>query len=126
MAAAASNGMTGSQAATIASAIDGVAQYVGNSESAAMYAGGGGGGGGSAEEAGPDMAAMMQGMMDQLNPNAKKKDAPTTGVNAVIFANQNRTPAAVAEDRKLSIFDRVTYRYYYVGRRIVLGEEAKQ
>ena len=67
---------------------------------------------------------MMAGLMDQMNPN-KKKDEKTTGVSAVIFANQTRSPAAVVEDKTLSIFDRVTYRYYYVGRRIVLGEVLK-
>jgi hypothetical protein len=42
--------------------------------------------------------------------------AAPSGVSAVILANQNRAPAAVTEDRTLSIFDRVTYRYYFVVR----------
>lgn len=122
MTGASTNGMSASQSATIASAIDGVAQSVGNSEYAAVYAGSGGGGGGAGEDGGSDMAALAQSLMDQMNPNGKKKEAASTGVSAVIFANRSRTPTAVTEDRKLSIFDRVSYRYYYVGRRILFGE----
>jgi hypothetical protein len=66
-----------------------------------------------------DMSAMINAMMGQLNPQAAPADKSQQGLREVIFANRNRGPAAVVEDRTLSLFDRVTYRYYYVGKRMV-------
>ena len=128
MAQASSNGLDAGNSAKMMAAMDAVGSSVGSFDYSAGsgYAGGGGGGGSGGGEAEPDMAAMMAGLMDQLNPNGKKKEDSNQGLREVIFANQSRTPAAVTEDRKLSIFDRITYRYYYVGRRLVLGEGASQ
>jgi hypothetical protein len=60
---------------------------------------------------------MMAGLQNLLNPN-KEEDKSQAGLKAVIFANQRRSPASLSEDSSLSIFDRITYRYHYVGRRI--------
>ena len=128
MAAGMSRGLPPDQGAKVDAALNDLAQNTEAAPSdyvASTYVGGGGGGGSdTGDDSAAQMGAMMQGLMDKLNPGNKKDDTGT-GVSAVIFANQNRSPAAVAEDRKLSIFDRVTYRYYFVGRRIVLGEGEK-
>jgi hypothetical protein len=68
----------------------------------------------------PESAAAQAQLQDQLKEMLAKSQgdnqAAPSGVSAVILANQNRAPAAVTEDRTLSIFDRVTYRYYFVVR----------
>jgi hypothetical protein len=69
----------------------------------------------SAEE--PDMTQVAQALLEQMKagqpaPNAEQ--AAATGIQAVVFANQNRAPASIPEDKTLSIFDRVTYRYFLV------------
>jgi hypothetical protein len=62
---------------------------------------------------------MMAGLMGQLMPKTGEK--PSSGIGAVIFANQRRGPASVAEDKTLNIFDRVTYRYYFVSKKMMGG-----
>lgn len=129
MAAGMTHGLNPAQSAKLDAALSDLAQNTDAAPSElvaqGMYSsGGGGGGGGEGEDPAAQMGAMVQDLMDKMNPN-KKKEEQTTGVSAVIFANQTRSPAAVAEDRKLSIFDRITYRYYFVGRRIVMGEDEK-
>jgi len=82
-----------------------------------LYGSGGGGrrraGGGKGGD--DDMMSQMAGLMGQLLPGGKKKDgAPDQSVDAlarVQKAQQGRSPASLAEDRTLSIFDRVTVRY---------------
>jgi hypothetical protein len=110
---------------TLASTLDDMQQKIGAYDgiSGAYASGGGGGEGGEGGGDGGDaqMAAMMAQMMDAMNPNAKKGEKPT-GVAAVVFAAQvqKRSPSAIAEDHTLSIFDRITYRYIFVGR-MMLG-----
>ncbi|MGK5082120.1 hypothetical protein WDW37_02360 [Bdellovibrionota bacterium FG-1] len=121
MAGASTNGMNAAQAGKLATAISDLESQVADmSMPSSTYGHNGGGGseGGGADNSMGDMQQMLAGMMEQLNPNAKKGTAPKTGVNAVIFANKTRGPASVAEDKTLNIFDRVTYRYYFVGRRM--------
>ena len=83
--------------------------------SGSSYAGGGGGGGrrssGSAEE--DPLLALMAGLLGGLQGN-KSENSSQIGLAQVIFANQKKSATAVAEDRKLSIFDRIAYRYHYV------------
>ena len=127
MGSAMSNGFNPTQAGKLANALSEMERNVGASGTevpSAIYASGGGGAGngGGGEDPMAGMQDMMAGLMDQLNPN-KKKEEQKSGVSAVIFANQTRSPASVAEDKKLSIFDRVTYRYYFVGKRIVTDEK---
>lgn len=122
MGAAMSNGLTSSQAAKLSSALADLENGAGTVPApSSIYSGGGAGGGTGGEEPMAGMQEMMAGLMEQLNPNGKQEEKKT-GVGAVIFANQTRSPASVAEDRTLNLFDRVTYRYYFVGRRMAPGE----
>jgi hypothetical protein len=81
-----------------------------------MYASAGGSGAGKSDE--PENAAAQAELQDQLKDmmgkmqGAQEKADP--GISAVIYANQNRSPVSVTEDKSLNIFDRVTYRYYFV------------
>lgn len=116
------------QGAKLAAALETLNQGIDSESMGGNYVGGGGalgGGGGSGDDMAAQMGSMMQGLMDQMNPE-KAKEVAKTGVFAVDFAyraNQSRGLAAVADDKKLSIFDRVTYRYYFVGGRIVQGDK---
>ncbi len=87
----------------------------------ASYSGGGGGGGSGGSDD-PNIAGMLEGILGSLGPGMPGKDGekdPNAGLKAVIFANQKRKGDQVAEDRGLSIFDRITYRYYFVGHRML-------
>ncbi len=71
-----------------------------------------------------DLAAMMQGMFGQImGQGGAGGEKAQSGVMSVHFAMQKkgRAPASVAEERGLNIFDRVTYRYYFVGHRMMAG-----
>jgi hypothetical protein len=89
------------------------------------YSGGGSGtsvAGADANDANlPAFNDIMAGLMGKLGNPGDKTGAPS-GIQAVIFANQRanktRSPASVAENRSLSIFDRVTYRYYFVTKKM--------
>ncbi len=87
---------------------------------AGLYRGGGGGGG---ESGGDDFnpMSMIQGIMDQINQQGKGS-TPTDikGVRVVGMAYEGgRTAEQIAENRNLSIFDRVSYRYLKVGGRML-------
>jgi hypothetical protein len=95
----------------------------------AMYAQGGGGGRGrgpASKDDELDVNAMMQAMMGGLFPAEGAAGASMSGVRAVAFANAKRGPASVAEDSHLSLFDRVTYRYFFVGKQMIGAAGAKR
>jgi hypothetical protein len=63
---------------------------------------------------------MISGIMQQfMPPTQNPESSQTSGLSTVVFSNQTQSPAAVAENRSLSIFDRITYRYYFVGQRVL-------
>jgi len=81
------------------------------------------GGGGPSSE-GPDfnaeMNTMLKDLMAQLmpgDPNVQNGNKLSSGITEVIFANQKKSADAVAEDPKLSIFDRISFRYLFVDKR---------
>jgi hypothetical protein len=132
--AAASNGLSGAQASKLATGLGELeakapylAQQGGDSGAgSSMYRGGGAGGAGAeGGDAIPDMGQMMAGLMGQIGQMTQEQmqgggeNARPTGVSAVVFANKTRSPASIVEDRSLNIFDRVTYRYYFVGSRML-------
>jgi hypothetical protein len=117
-----SNGMSPNQAGKLAAALSQLENNVGNYEGSGPAYAGGGGGAARPGEGDESMTQMMSTLMDQLHPGGKPGEEKKVGVSAVAFANQTRSPASVVNDKTLNIFDRVTYRYYYVGRRLVLGE----
>lgn len=87
--------------------------------SGGSYASAGGGGGDSGGgEAMPDFNSLMSGLMDQVNPGAKEMPP---GLSEVDFAQLKRAPAQVVEDKSLSIFTRISFRYFYVGKRVLLS-----
>lgn len=80
-----------------------------NSGGGATYAGGGGGGGSSGSDR-PDLSSMMKGLMGQFG--VKKPQDKTSGISALNFGKASRNLASVsAEDRTVSLFARVTFRY---------------
>lgn len=85
-------------------------------QSQGTYTGGGAGSsGGPAAEAEPDLMAMMAGIMAQFGPKEPGGANQNDGVMAVVFAHQKQANAAtIAEDKTLNIFDRITYRYYFI------------
>ncbi|MCM2323979.1 MAG: hypothetical protein NDJ90_12025 [Oligoflexia bacterium] len=85
-------------------------------ENPAYARGSGGGGGGSG---GPDpMDQMMASLMGNLLP--KDKQEQKTGVGELAFQSK-RFPANVAEDRRVSIFERITSRYHAVSPRVLIA-----
>lgn len=83
------------------------------------YTGGGGGRGGrGSRSAEPDFSQMLQGMMAQLNP---QKEPTDTAANTQLLNNAkgDRSPANIAEDRRISLFDRITLRYRTLSPRIL-------
>lgn len=91
----------------IAAVLGGIDQSVASS----AYAGGGrprGGGSGD-----PDFNSMMGDLMAQFGP--KKDQNTAAGVNEARFGN-GRSPASIAEDRSISLFERVSARYHAVSR----------
>jgi hypothetical protein len=84
-----------------------------------MYSSGGGGGGRAPSSDDADLNGMMAAMMQQFAPKTGEEQDPNNGINMVIFANKSQPAAAVAENPSLSIFDRITYRYYFVGQKIL-------
>lgn len=97
---------------------------VGYSEPGSVYAGGGGGkpAGGAPDD---EFGKMMAGIMDQFGPKKPGEDKPK-GVSELAFGKQggDRYPASVAEDRRVSLFDRVTARYSRVTLRVLTQAQA--
>lgn len=94
------------------------AGYNAMNNSHGAYAGGGGRrGGGSNPD--PDLGQLMQGLMAQLNP---KKPGETENSAHSLLKNWKageRYPANVAENPRVSLFDRVTSRYRAVLDRVI-------
>jgi hypothetical protein len=90
------------------------------------YAGGGGGAGhAAAPEGDGGMGEAMAKLMGGLNPGATDTATALKNfrfVNGVKVPSTLRGPAS-EDDRNISLFDRVTYRYYFVGRRIILNDD---
>jgi len=108
------------QAVKLAAAIKTFEQQLPTEIPNGFYAGGGRGRSlSSGEGSDPDLGALMQGVMGQFMQKPQDTSDPNTGMASVIFANKNGTPTAVAENKQLSIFDRVSYRYFFVGARIL-------
>jgi hypothetical protein len=81
---------------------------------ATYSAGGGSSQSASSEPPEPDMMSMMAGIMAQFGPKQPGEANQNDGVMTVIFANQNKSTTPVAEMRTINIFDRITYRYYFI------------
>ena len=87
-----------------------------------VYGSGGGGGGDSgSSDAGPDFNGMMAGLMAQLVP--QDEQVPPPGFSAADVAQMRRPQTQVSEDRTLSIFARISYRYFYVGKRVLFSQQ---
>jgi hypothetical protein len=110
--------LSSAQSARLTGALKSMEAYLYKDNMTQTYSSGGGGGlnGGKSEE--PSIEAMMAGMMQQFMPKAEGDPNPNSGLTSVIFANQNKSPTALTEDTTLNIFDRVGYRYYFVGPRM--------
>lgn len=111
--------LSGEQASHLSGALEKMEQGMNIPNPGSAYAsGGGGGGGGSGSADDAAMANMMAGLMAQFGPKGEGGEDPQRGLKLVIFANQKRQPAAIAEDPTLSLFDRITFRYHYVATNI--------
>jgi hypothetical protein len=117
------------QSARLSAAIAAVPESVQGDTAGGTYSSGGAEGGGGGGESGgmdPAMAALMAQIAGMLNPEeaaAAKKQLD--GVNRVHFATQKNGASAVSEDKTLSIFDRIAYRYIFVGKRMIAGGPGK-
>lgn len=115
-------GLGPTQSAKLAAALGSVEQQLAQGGvDGAAYASAGGGFDSGNDPAFGDQALeeMMAGLAAKLAPQ-KEGEEPQPGIATVIFANNrySRNPAAIAENPALSLFDRVTYRYYFVAKRI--------
>jgi hypothetical protein len=108
--------MKPNQIAELSPLLDKMAEEAEPNNSSIYHGGGGGGFSGGGEDG--EMAAVM-GMLSQLMPKNPQGQDQHKGITAVISANKRNGPSTIAEDRSLSIFDRVSYRYFFVGRRIL-------
>jgi hypothetical protein len=121
MIAASSGVLKPDQASRLGAAMKDLGQQVARREPNSAYSSGGGGfnhGGGSD----PGMEGMLAGLMNQFMPKQEGDGSQgTSTLPQIIFANQNKPAASIPEDRTLSIFDRVTYRYYFVSPRMLQG-----
>ena len=121
---AASGGLDGNTATQVAVAMRTIGGGQAPSyESAPYVANGGGASAPAAANDANDMTKVAQALMEQMQggPTTNNQQASQSGIQAVAFANQTRSPASIPEDKTLSIFDRVTYRYLYTTK--VLGME---
>ena len=82
----------------------------------AVYAAAGSGKKRTADSAEPNISDMMANLLGQMNGN--KDGQSLDGTSSLNFAKAYRSPATVAENRALSIFDRVSYRYSLVTTRM--------
>jgi hypothetical protein len=107
---------SGAQAAKVAELVAGLDRATGTELAAgdAIYRGGGGGSAGGHPESEPDFSQMMAGLLAQFGPKDPRAPGTPSGVYAVAAAVKARGPAAIAEDKTLSLFDRVSYRYLWV------------
>ncbi|MCM2279574.1 MAG: hypothetical protein NDJ89_15975 [Oligoflexia bacterium] len=82
---------------------------------------GGGGGGSAAGSGGNDMDKLMANLMGSLLPQEKAEDK---GPARSLAFNAKNFPPNVTEDRRVSIFERVTARYYHVSPRLFTSPSA--
>ena len=111
-------GLNSEQAGKLASALNELQKNM-PEISTGSYAGGGGGGLSLPSGGSEDIGQLMAGLMDQFKP--KSADEAPPGFSAVDFASLNRAPAQVVQDKSISIFNRISFRYYYVGKRMIGG-----
>lgn len=117
--AAMSGPLNSDQSMRLATAVKNLEQQMPN-EITTTYSGGGGGNTSSGGSSDPAMGDMLSGLMGQLMPK-QDGNSPQNNQGILAFGNQNRLIAAVPENRTVSIFDRVAYRYYFVGKRMLEG-----
>lgn len=96
-------------------------ERAGYESSAGMYTGSGARKGNSDNAA--DLGQMVQGLMAQLNPKTGSQGNPTQISQLQLKKSVERFPANVAEDRRVSLFERVTHRYQVVTNRVMPGQK---
>ena len=80
--------------------------------------------GGSTQKAGAEInsdseiSKLMTLMISKSTPQAGEKKLTNPGLTTVIFANKTQSPVAIAENKQLNLFDRVSYRYIFVEKKI--------
>jgi|GEM_PF-4799938 len=110
------NGNAAIQTAATFSALE----RAGYESSAGMYVGSGGRKGNS--DSGADLGQMVQGLMAQFNPKTGSEGKPSSPLQLKLQKSPERFPANVAEDRRVSLFERVTHRYHAVADRVMPGQ----
>lgn len=89
----------------------------------ATYSGGGGGkksdSGDPFDKSLTDMMATLMGTMLPKNGAGDKDPKKSASMAAVIFANSRKPSSVIPEDKKLNLFDRITYRYFFVSNRVL-------
>ncbi|HLE01661.1 MAG TPA: hypothetical protein VJB59_15465 [Bdellovibrionota bacterium] len=104
------------QTRTLAAALGELQEKLPYELAGAEYVSSGGGGSPSGGGGDANLASLIGNMMTQFGP--QKGEKPPTGISALDFAALTRSPNLIVQDRTLSIFQRVSFRYHYVGRRL--------
>ncbi len=88
-------------------------------DTAGGYTASGGGGAKKGNEGDPAMNALLDSMMQKFGmKKGQKLEEHLDGMGTVIYANKTRSPASIVEDKTISIFDRVSFRYYFFGEKL--------
>lgn len=112
------SGLSGNPAIQTRAAFS-LAEKAGYDGAYGAYAGGGSGrrrGDGNSE---PDIGQLMQRMLAQFGPKGSAENAKTQANPLKFGKNGERYPANAAEDRRISLFDRITHRYRLVEDRVI-------
>lgn len=115
-----SSGFGPGGAEKLQAALQQVAEHVASGEvdTDSAYAGGGGGGGGGGGSGDSGMSAALAGLMEKLNPKDEKDSNPGKN-DGLKYANAHFSRDPAAEDKEVSIFDRISYRYARVSPRLL-------
>ncbi|MBC7690900.1 MAG: hypothetical protein H7222_03970 [Methylotenera sp.] len=128
--AALASGMAGSGASSsslsqLASLGQQLEASIDNNVSGTSYSHSGGGAAASSASSEPDLGAMMAGLMGQFGGKDGDKAAGPGNVATVYFNTRGRSPSSIAEDRTISIFDRITVRYLTIDKKYSYGSVAQ-
>ncbi len=125
LASAFSGGLNSDQSSKLATVLRALETKLDQEVAGSQYAGGAGGASDSMASVAIDgsdlsMGDLVKNFMAQLSPGGNApKDARPEGSREISLGTADRRPATSVEDRSMSIFDRITYRYSFVGQRLL-------
>ncbi len=87
-------------------------------DASGRYAGSGGGAGSGEKATVATDSSLSEMLSGFFGPKAGQMGKKQSGASEIVFADKTRSPASIFEDRKLSLFDRVRFRYSRVSDRL--------